>query len=331
MLRLIGAAAVLALAAANPAFAQGKGNEGGGGKGGGADHAGMNHGGGKANKPAGPAAGDKGRSAERGQPARTEPRVERAREPRGVGNVGDVARDVRGNNRVREERGNPAARVIERTVADGRGRDRLSGWDADGDWDGRGRVFASVPGCPPGLAKKGNGCLPPGQARQRDEYFGYSYRPTLFGIPLRTRADYAYYDGYLVPVNGSGLSYIPLLGGALAVGQVWPQAYPTLQLADWQYDYYGFDDPRDYRYVDNVVYEVDPETAAIEAVAALLTGNDFVVGQPVPLGYDVYNVPGPYQDRYYDTDEALYRYADGRVYQIDPTTMLIAQAIDLVL
>lgn len=340
MLRMIGAAAVLALAAANPAFAQGKGN--GGDKGGGgkdAAHAGMDHGsgrggqaGGKADKPAKPAQAavrDNGRGAERVVAERVKPRVER---------VNDV-RDNRGRDnsveRVRDVRGVPAERIIERTVVrDSRDRDwdvRRSGWDGDGDWDGRGRVFASVPGCPPGLAKKDNGCLPPGQARQRDDYFGYAYRPTLFGIPLRTGADYAYYNGYLVPVSGSGLSYIPLLGGALAVGQVWPQAYPTLQLADWQYDYYGFDDPGDYRYVDNVVYEVDPETAAIEAVAALLTGNQFVVGQPVPLGYDVYNVPGPYQDRYYDTDEALYRYADGRVYQIDPTTMLIAQAIDLVL
>ena len=334
MLRLIGAAAVMALAAANPSFAQGKGN--GGGKDHGGDHAGMNHGpgnsgkdnggGGKADKPGKPAR-DGGAGNDRGR----SDRVEQARGDRGNGRI----------ERANEIRDSGPDRVIERTVVvrdrdldrrDGNW-DRRSDWDGKGDWDGRGQVFASVPGCPPGLAKKNNGCLPPGLAKanyERDRYFGYDYRPTLFGIPLRTRAEYAYYDGYLVPASNSGLSYIPLLGGALAVGQMWPQAYPTLQLADWQQDYYGFDDPRDYRYADNVVYQVDPETSAIESVIALLTGNDFAVGQRMPQGYDVYNVPGAYQDRYYDTDDAMYRYADGQVLQIDPTTMLIQQVIELI-
>lgn len=317
MLRLIGAGAVLALAASNPAFAQGKGNENGGGKGngGGQAHAGKDHGKGKSG-------GDKGNgNAKRGGPDRAELRDMR---PQRVERVRDERRDER-FARDRDQR--PA--FVERTVV----RER------DGrDWDRRDRVYASVPDCPPGLAKKNNGCLPPGLAKgkrddrlYRDRYFGYDYRPSLFGIPLRTRADYAYYDGYLIPRSGSGLGFIPLLGGALAVGQVWPQQYPSLRIPDWRRDYYGFQDPRDYRYADNVIYRVDPQTAAIQSVVALLTGNDFTVGQRMPAGYDVYNIPGPYRDRYYDTDDALYRYADGRVYQIDPTTMLIAQAIDLVL
>jgi hypothetical protein len=316
MLRFIGAAAVLALAAANPALAQGRGNGGGGEKARGTEHAGMDHGPDKNDK-------DRGPKRDAGKPAQREAAriVERAGDNDRLKRVRDV----------RDDRG----RVVERAVLHDSDRDddlrRRSGWDGDGDWDGRDRIFASVPGCPPGLAKKNNGCLPPGLARQdRDRYFDYEYRPTLFGIPLRTRANYTYYDGYLVPASGSGLSYIPLLGGALAVGQAWPQAYPSLQLADWQQDYFGFDDPRGYRYADNVVYQIDPETAAIQAVVALLTGNEFAVGQPMPLGYDVYNVPGAYQDRYADSDDALYRYADGRVYEVDPTTMLIAQAIDLV-
>lgn len=329
MLRFIGAAAVLALTAANPAFAQGKGNGGGNDKGRGGEHAGMDHGSAKEAKTRGARAeadSDKREFVRAVDRVRGDDRlVERVR-----GNAGH-----RSGDRVREIRDDDRVRVVERTVARDLDRDdgwhRRSGWDSDGDWDGRGRIFASVPGCPPGLAKKHNGCLPPGLARQhRDRHFDYEYRPTLFGIPLRTRADYVYYDGYLVPARGSGLSYIPLLGGALAVGQMWPQAYPSLQLADWQRDYYGFDDPREYRYADNVVYDVDPATSAIEAVVALMTGNDFTVGQRMPLGYDVYNVPGAYQDEYYDTDEALYRYADGRVFEIDPATMLIRKAIELI-
>jgi len=43
----------------------------------------------------------------------------------------------------------------------------------------------------------------------------------------------------------------------------------------------------------------------------------------------VYNVPYGYRDQYYDTPDALYRYSDGYVYQVDPETRLIAAAIEL--
>jgi hypothetical protein len=49
----------------------------------------------------------------------------------------------------------------------------------------------------------------------------------------------------------------------------------------------------------------------------------------MPRGYDVYNVPSAYRDRYYDTPEANYRYSDGYVYRVDPQTQLVAAAIDL--
>ena len=74
---------------------------------------------------------------------------------------------------------------------------------------------------------------------------------------------------------------------------------------------------------------VERATAAGVSAAALLTGDDFTVGQRVPAGYDVYNVPYDYRDRYYDTPEAHYRYSDGYVYRVDPTTQLVAAAIDL--
>ena len=67
----------------------------------------------------------------------------------------------------------------------------------------------------------------------------------------------------------------------------------------------------------------------ISSIAALLTGDQFNVGQPMPMGYDVYNVPYGYQDQYYDSPNANYRYADGYVYQVDPKTQLIAAAIQL--
>ena len=196
---------------------------------------------------------------------------------------------------------------------------------------GSAQVHAFVPACPPGLAEKHDGCLPPGLAKARDGVFGYHYRPALFGVPHRGETDYAYYDGYLVPLGDGQASYIPLLGGALAVGQLWPSTYPSFNLPDWQRSYYGFGDPRDYRYADNVVYRIDRDTSAIQSVAALLTGSTFTVGAPMPGGYDVYNVPALYKPRYADNSDALYRYADGRVYQVDRATNVISRAIELTL
>lgn len=316
MMRLL-AAAVLALTATNPLLAQGKGNDQAreqSGKGGGKPEAGNDRGGGKAQ---GQRSGERDRGAEKAMRGGGDDRPDRSASAE-RGRSEDAAR------------GRDARDAMVRADNRDDGRTRRDGWDDRDGWIDRERFYADVPSCPPGLAKKNNGCLPPGLARQdRDEIFGYAYSPALFGIPLRSSADYVYYDGYLIPSGGDG-RYLPLLGGALAVGQMWPEAYPSLPLAPWQTGYYGFEDPNAYRYADNVIYRVDPATSAIEAVVALLTGSDFAVGQALPPGYDVYNVPAPYQDRYVDSDDALYRYADGRVYEVDPVTMLIEQAIDLI-
>lgn len=184
-----------------------------------------------------------------------------------------------------------------------------------------------IDGCPPGLAKKNNGCLPPGQARQRYR----DYDAGLFGLSDRS-GRYFYEDGYLLRYDGDRLAgFLPLLGGALGIGNVWPSYLRQEPISDYYARYYGFDDPRGYRYADNVLYRVDPETAAITSIAALLTGDDIRIGQPMPSGYDVYNVPYPYRDRYYDTPDARYRYSDGFVYEIDPKTALVVAAIDLLI
>ena len=45
---------------------------------------------------------------------------------------------------------------------------------------------------------------------------------------------------------------------------------------------------------------MNQDDRAIIGIAALLTGDDFEVGRPMPSGYDVYNVPYDYRNRYYD-------------------------------
>jgi hypothetical protein len=78
----------------------------------------------------------------------------------------------------------------------------------------RGPVGYGVGGCPPGLAKKHNGCMPPGQARKmfrRGQRYqlGYGSRWSYGRIPYDIRRQYDlsphyryYYDnGYLYAVD----------------------------------------------------------------------------------------------------------------------------------
>ena len=182
-----------------------------------------------------------------------------------------------------------------------------------------------VPGCPPGLAKRDNGCLPPGQARKieraRHDYLWGGDRDSAW----------RYDNGYLYQTDRSGsiLGWLPALGGALVPGAVWPQQYVYQEAPEYYTDYFRLNAPYDYRYANGALYGVDPETQAITQVVALLTGQPISVGQPMPAGYDVYNVPYAYRDRYADTATSQYRYNDGYVYQVDPTTQLVQAAIQL--
>ena len=199
------------------------------------------------------------------------------------------------------------------------------------------KISTRIPdGCPPGLAKKYNGCRPPGLARQQDRYRYSRYSPDWWGFDGLLgdrRGSYFYDDGFLLRLGSAGgiSGYIPLLGGALSIGNPWPEDYRYSRMPAYYEDYYGLGGRDRYRYADNVVYRMDPETAAITSIAALLTGDEFTVGQPMPRGYDVYNVPYSYRDRYYDRPGAMYRYNDGYVYEIDPETRLVAAAIELLI
>ncbi len=187
------------------------------------------------------------------------------------------------------------------------------------------RDYGVIRGCPPGLAKKNNGCLPPGQAKkaQRARYDFRSDRPD--GTVHRYDAGYQYrYDR-----QGSLLGYVPALGGALSAGSLWPTQYRYDPTPRQQAEYYGLEDSNDYRYADGAIYSVDPKTAVIKQVVALLTGQSAAVGQQMPSGYDVYNVPQAYRDQYSDTASAAYRYNDGAIYKVDPKTQVITSIIQL--
>jgi len=237
----------------------------------------------------------------------------RSAKPAPHGNGNGNARAANAANEVR-----PGVKVLRD------GRRYYTRRDARQSFDFAAVHLGPIPGCPPGLARKNNGCLPPGQAKQR------VYRPEWWGLTAIAGGPYAYDNGYLLRLGGGRVaSYIPLLGGALSPGNIWPSRYAPVAVPEHYVDYYDLGPPGSYRYADNVLYRVDPATSAITSIAALLTGDYFRIGSPIPPGYDVYNVPYPYRSRYPDGPDARYRYSDGYIYQVDPATQLVTAAIDL--
>jgi hypothetical protein len=338
---LTASAAFLAVVAAPALHAQGKGNDNGaGGKNGASaqpaqrgNSAGQGSGGNASkNDRGGPSAGTRdapGRSAAEG--------TSQGKAQQG-GSADNARSAARGN--APDDRGAGNSAKVTNSEGGGVRGARLGNPGVMGGIGGTGGyalrelrdTFGSRPrlidGCPPGLAKKRNGCLPPGLAQNQYR----SFEPGFFGLIGADSGRYLYQDGYLLRYRPDGLAgFLPLLGGALGIGNVWPASYQSAPLPAYYSEYYRLGDDRSYRYADNVIYRVNPETAAITSVAGLLTGDDIAIGQPMPRGYDVYNVPMAYRDRYADSPQARYRYANGYVYEIDPANSLVASAIALVL
>ena len=318
-------AATMAQAQSEKGKGQGKGKQG-------AQTAQLERGpGAKADKRGGP--GNAGGKADRGPQKVNANANADANSNRGNQGQGKAEQAVyRGNNK-----GNAGGNGRGNDKGNGKGN-RGPGYDRDGGLlDRVARLpYASnrglIDGCPPGLRKKNPPCVPPGQARKQGYYSSGYYRPSLFGLIGLGDGRYYYNDGYLMRMGSNNLvsAFIPLLGGALGIGNTWPSYYQPAPVPNYYRDYYRLE-PRGYRYADNVLYRVDPETAAITSVAALLTGDDIRVGQPMPAGYGAYNVPHGYRDRYYDRPDAHYRYSDGYIYQVDPETRLVAAAIELLI
>jgi hypothetical protein len=362
---IVGAAA---LAASMPALAQkgGHGGGGGGGHGGGgggpAAH-GNGGGGGGGGKPAhGGGNGHGGGQAARAAPAqfqaphgggggheqkamRQAPGGGQARQAGGGhGNNKHVQQHAQHvqkpakaeRNAFRQTRRAPVQQVIYDTP---RGDDRDRRTYGGGDY----RYADSSQSCPPGLAKKGNGCMPPGQAKKRfavgaqvqqNWFGGYNVPDRYSAFYPDTQDQYYRYDegGYIYRVDQrsnliSGL--VPLLGGGFGVGQQLPAGYDAYNVP-YQYrdDYYDTDEAN-YRYGDDAIYQVDPQSGLIEGIVALLSGGGFNVGEAMPSGYDAYNLPMDYRDEYSDTDDANYRYADGNIYEVDPKTQIIQQIVEM--
>ncbi|HEX9954255.1 MAG TPA: hypothetical protein VGB48_03450 [Allosphingosinicella sp.] len=343
---MVGAAA---LAASIPALAE-KGGKGGGGGNGHAAHKQGGGGGGKAARGGGGGHGQaqKPAKAERqafqggGKPQKAERQAFRAAKPQKAKRQAfHAAKPQKAERKFVKQAAKQDARV-QRDFARGEGRQdgyrRAVGYAA-----AAGAGYAADQNCPPGLAKKGNGCMPPGQARKaygvgervEQSWFGGYDLPSRYSAFYPDTQQYYYgYDdsGYIYRVDRqtdliSGL--VPLLGGGFSVGQALPAGYDVYNVP-YQYrdDYYDTDEAS-YRYGDDAIYEVDPQSGMIESIVALLGGDDFGIGQQLPSGYDAYNVPMEYRDEYQDTDESMYRYADGNIYQVDTKTQIIQAIMEM--
>ena len=106
------------------------------------------------------------------------------------------------------------------------------------------------------------------------------------------------------------------------------------------YDYYNV--PYQYRsvypasasngywYAPGAIYQYDQSSSLITSVAALLSPG-MTIGQPLPMGYNTYNVPYGYRTQYVDTANDWYRYNNGYIYRVDPTTQVVSAIVASIL
>jgi hypothetical protein len=163
-----------------------------------------------------------------------------------------------------------------------------------------------------------------------------SFLPSAYQpfYPATPYADYRYANGYVYevdPFTGRIRDVDPLLGYGYGYGQPMPLAYSAYNVP-YQYRPYYYDtSDYYYRYAPGAIYQVDPSTSLITAVAALLSPNSLAIGQPLPMGYSAYNVPYAYRSNYYDTPNDWYRYSNGYIYRVDPATQLVTALVASVL
>jgi hypothetical protein len=116
---------------------------------------------------------------------------------------------------------------------------------------------------------------------------------------------------------------------AQMIGQQVPFASAAYNVPD-RYRY-RFEDNGEhyYRYGDDgYVYRLDRGDNLVSQVIPLYA-TQMLVGEPMPLGYEVYNVPIQYRDQYEDNGENLYRYDDNAIYQVDGETGIVEQIVAL--
>ena len=174
-----------------------------------------------------------------------------------------------------------------------------------------------------------------------------SYVPDYYGLNSFYPASYGYGSPYGYGNNtcnryANGVVYqvdcmtgfvenvIPMYAGGYGVGQMLPTGYGYYNVPYQYRDMYYDTSDSGYWYAPGAIYQYDPSSSMITSVAALLSPG-FSVGQQLPYGYDAYNVPYDYRATYYDTPDAWYRYNNGGIYRVDPTTQLVTALVASIL
>lgn len=171
-----------------------------------------------------------------------------------------------------------------------------------------------------------------------------SYVPDYYGLNSFYPANYSNYGGYgdyygntcnryangvvyqVDCASGMVENIVPTYAGGYGVGQMLPSSYGYYNVpTQYRSMYYPTADSS-YWYAPGAIYQTDPSSNLITSVAALLSPG-FSVGQQLPMGYNMYNVPMAYRSTYYDTPNAWYRYNNGNIYQVDPTTQLVTAIV----
>lgn len=158
--------------------------------------------------------------------------------------------------------------------------------------------------------------------------YGYGYGAAYgYGGYNNICNRYAYGTVYQVDcVTGMVVNVIPTYAGGYGVGQMLPSAYSYYNLPmQYRSMYYPTSD-YSYWYAPGAIYQYDRGSSLITSVAALMSPG-FSIGQPLPVGYGYYNVPMAYRATYYDTPNAWYRYNNGYIYQVDPSSLLVTAIV----
>ena len=142
-----------------------------------------------------------------------------------------------------------------------------------------------------------------------------------------------YYGGVVYQVEcGNGLiqDVVPLYASGYGVGQLLPNSYGYYNVPSQYRSLYYNSGNSNYWYAPGAIYQYDRSSSLITSVAALLTPG-FGIGQQLPVGYGMYNVPMAYRSSYYDTPNDWYRYNNGGIYRVDPTTQLVTALVASIL
>jgi hypothetical protein len=165
-----------------------------------------------------------------------------------------------------------------------------------------------------------------------------SYAPDNYGFnsfyPARTQYGCnRYYNGVVYRVDcvtGMIENVVPLYAGGYGVGQMIPSSYDYYNVPYQYRSIYPASASSGYWYAPGAIYQYDQRSSLITSVAALLSPG-MSIGQPLPMGYNTYNVPYAYRSQYYDTPNAWYRYNNGYIYQVDPATQLVSAIVASIL